>query len=72
MYQKLLIAIDPEDDGEGKRALEAAMDLLAEDDGRKRPLTSRTTIMVLMQKVQRGVLTSHNESYNGLVHPTLL
>lgn len=31
MYQKLLIAIDPEDDGEGKRALEAAMDLLAED-----------------------------------------
>ncbi|WP_417531805.1 universal stress protein [Marinobacter lipolyticus] len=31
MYQKLLIAIDPEDDGEGKRALEASMDLLAED-----------------------------------------
>jgi nucleotide-binding universal stress UspA family protein len=31
MYRKLLIAIDPEDDGEGKRALEAAMDLLAED-----------------------------------------
>jgi len=31
MYQKLLIAIDPEDDGEGKRALEAAVDLLAED-----------------------------------------
>lgn len=31
MYQKLLIAIDPEDDGEGKRALAAAMDLLAED-----------------------------------------
>lgn len=31
MYRKLLIAIDPEDDGEGKRAMEAAMDLLAED-----------------------------------------
>lgn len=31
MYRKLLIAIDPEDDGEGKRALEAAIDLLAED-----------------------------------------
>lgn len=31
MYQKLLIAIDPDDDGEGKRALEASMDLLAED-----------------------------------------
>ncbi|RBP27611.1 nucleotide-binding universal stress UspA family protein [Marinobacter pelagius] len=31
MYRKLLIAIDPEDDGEGKRALEAAVDLLAED-----------------------------------------
>ena len=31
MYRKLLIAIDPEDDGEGKRALEAAMDLLVED-----------------------------------------
>ncbi|HEY9121218.1 MAG TPA: universal stress protein [Marinobacter sp.] len=31
MYQKLLIAIDPKDDGEGKRALAAAMDLLAED-----------------------------------------
>lgn len=31
MYRKLLIAVDPEDDGEGKRALEAAMDLLAED-----------------------------------------
>jgi nucleotide-binding universal stress UspA family protein len=31
MYRKLLIAIDPEDDGEGKRALEAAMNLLAED-----------------------------------------
>jgi nucleotide-binding universal stress UspA family protein len=31
MYRKLLIAIDPDDDGEGKRALEAAMDLLAED-----------------------------------------
>ncbi|WP_152205184.1 universal stress protein [Marinobacter changyiensis] len=30
MYRKLLIAIDPEDDGEGKRAPEAAMDLLAE------------------------------------------
>jgi len=31
MYRKLLIAIDPKDDGEGKRALEAALDLLAED-----------------------------------------
>jgi nucleotide-binding universal stress UspA family protein len=31
MYRKLLIAIDPEDDGEGKCALAAAMDLLAED-----------------------------------------
>ena len=31
MYRKLLIAIDPEDDGEGKRALEAAMELLTED-----------------------------------------
>ncbi len=31
MYQKLLVAIDPEDDGEGKRALEAAIDLLAEE-----------------------------------------
>ncbi|PHQ15826.1 universal stress protein [Marinobacter profundi] len=31
MYRKLLIAIDPEDDGEGKRALEAAMELLAEE-----------------------------------------
>ena len=30
MYQKLLIAIDPEDDGEGKRALEAALDLLGD------------------------------------------
>ncbi|MGM0569846.1 universal stress protein [Marinobacter sp.] len=28
MYRKLLIAIDPEDDGEGKRALEAALELL--------------------------------------------
>ena len=31
MYRKLLIAIDPDDDGEGKRALAAAMDLLDED-----------------------------------------
>jgi nucleotide-binding universal stress UspA family protein len=31
MYQKLLIAIDPEDDGEGKRALETAMEMLAEE-----------------------------------------
>lgn len=31
MYQKMLIAIDPKDDGEGKFALEAAMDLLAEE-----------------------------------------
>ncbi|MCL7930274.1 universal stress protein [Halomonas llamarensis] len=31
MYRKLLIAIDPDDDGEGKRALEAAMDLLDEN-----------------------------------------
>lgn len=30
MYQKLLIAIDPEDDGEGKRAMEAALELLHE------------------------------------------
>lgn len=30
MYRKLLIAIDPDDDGEGKRALEAAVDLLDE------------------------------------------
>ena len=28
MYRKLLIAIDPKDDGEGKRALEAALNLL--------------------------------------------
>ena len=32
MYRKLLIAIDPEDDQEGKRVLEAGLDLL-EDDG---------------------------------------
>lgn len=31
MYRKLLIAIDPEDDGEGKRGLETALELLAED-----------------------------------------
>jgi len=31
MYRKLLIAIDPEDDHEGKRALEAALDLLDEE-----------------------------------------
>lgn len=31
MYRKLLIAIDPEDDHEGRRALEAALDLLDED-----------------------------------------
>jgi nucleotide-binding universal stress UspA family protein len=31
MYQKLLIAIDPEDDGEAKRALATAIDLLTED-----------------------------------------
>ncbi|SDK76715.1 universal stress protein [Billgrantia gudaonensis] len=31
MYQKLLVAIDPEDDGEGKCAIAAAMELLAED-----------------------------------------
>lgn len=31
MYQKLLVAIDPEDDGEGKCAIAAAMGLLAED-----------------------------------------
>jgi nucleotide-binding universal stress UspA family protein len=31
MYRKLLIAIDPHDDGEGRRAIEAAMDLLDED-----------------------------------------
>jgi len=30
MYRKLLIAIDPKDDGEGKRALEVALDLLEE------------------------------------------
>ncbi|SFR44552.1 Nucleotide-binding universal stress protein, UspA family [Marinobacter daqiaonensis] len=30
MYRKLLIAIDPEDDGEGERALKVAMDLLDE------------------------------------------
>jgi nucleotide-binding universal stress UspA family protein len=30
MYQKLLIAIDPEDDGEGKRALETAVELLGD------------------------------------------
>ena len=30
MYRKLLIAIDPKDDGEGKRALEAALNLLEE------------------------------------------
>jgi len=30
MYQKLLIAIDPEDDHEGKRALEAGLNLLDE------------------------------------------
>ncbi len=30
MYRKLLIAIDPQDDGEAKCALEAAMNLLAE------------------------------------------
>lgn len=30
MYQKVLIAIDPKDDGEGKCALEAAMGLLVE------------------------------------------
>ena len=30
MYRKILIAIDPEDDGEGKRALEASADLLDE------------------------------------------
>lgn len=32
MYRKLLIAIDPEDDHEGRRALEAALNLL-DDDG---------------------------------------
>ena len=32
MYRKLLIAIDPDDDGEGKRALEAALELL-DDSG---------------------------------------
>lgn len=31
MYRKLLIAIDPEDDHEGRRALEAALDLLDEE-----------------------------------------
>lgn len=31
MYQKLLIAIDPEDDGEAKCALEVAMSLLTKD-----------------------------------------
>jgi nucleotide-binding universal stress UspA family protein len=31
MYRKLLIAIDPEDDGEAKCALETALTLLAED-----------------------------------------
>lgn len=31
MYQKLLIAIDPEDDGEGKVALQTAMKLLHEN-----------------------------------------
>jgi nucleotide-binding universal stress UspA family protein len=31
MYRKVLIAIDPEDDGEGKCALAVAMDLLTED-----------------------------------------
>ncbi|WP_163576452.1 universal stress protein [Halomonas faecis] len=31
MYQKLLVAIDPEDDGEGKCAIAAAMELLTED-----------------------------------------
>lgn len=31
MYRKLLIAIDPEDDHEGKRALETGLDLLDED-----------------------------------------
>jgi nucleotide-binding universal stress UspA family protein len=31
MYQKLLIAIDPEDDGEGKSALATAIGLLTED-----------------------------------------
>jgi|SRR5690554_1116472 len=31
MYQKLLIAIDPEDDHEGRRALEAGLELLAEE-----------------------------------------
>ncbi|MGM1051247.1 MAG: universal stress protein [Pseudomonadota bacterium] len=30
MYRKVLIAIDPQDDGEGKRALETVMELLAE------------------------------------------
>jgi len=30
MYQKLLLAIDPDDDGEGKRAIEAALDLLGD------------------------------------------
>ncbi|SDO68662.1 MULTISPECIES: universal stress protein [Halomonas] len=31
MYRKLLLAIDPEDDGEGKCAIAAAMEMLAED-----------------------------------------
>ena len=31
MYRKLLIAIDPEDDHEGRRTLEAALELLDED-----------------------------------------
>jgi nucleotide-binding universal stress UspA family protein len=31
MFRKLMIAIDPEDDGEGKRALETAVDLLEPD-----------------------------------------
>jgi len=31
MYRKLLIAIDPEDDGEGKRALEAALGLMNDE-----------------------------------------
>ncbi|WP_373190658.1 universal stress protein [Halomonas sp.] len=31
MYQKMLLAIDPEDDGEGKCAIAAAMELLAEN-----------------------------------------
>ncbi|GGY65849.1 universal stress protein [Marinobacter zhanjiangensis] len=31
MYRKLLIAIDPEDDGEGKRALETSVNLVEPD-----------------------------------------